>query len=79
MTTLLQRAISEAETLPEEEQDAIAVRLLAEIEDERAWDAQFEATTDAQWERFISETRRDVAAGRSMPLDKVFPQDKTLS
>ena len=35
MTTLLQRAVAEVEKLPAEDQDAIAVRLLAEVEDER--------------------------------------------
>ncbi|MEQ9239046.1 hypothetical protein [Coleofasciculus sp. E2-BRE-01] len=37
MTELLQRVIAQLEKLPEEEQDAIATRLLAELEDERAW------------------------------------------
>ena len=77
MTTLLQQAISEAEKLPVEDQDAIASRLLAEIEDERAWDAQFESTSDAQWEKLISETRRDVAAGRTRPLNEVFPPNES--
>jgi hypothetical protein len=34
MTQLLQQAIAEIEKLPEDEQDAIAARLLAELEDE---------------------------------------------
>ena len=71
MTNLLQQAILEAEKLSPEEEDAIATRLLAEIEDERAWDEQFEATTEAQWDRLAAEVRRDIAAGRSMLVSKI--------
>ncbi|MBD2243461.1 hypothetical protein [Nostoc sp. FACHB-888] len=46
MTELLERAIAQLKTLPIAEQDAIATRLLAEIEDEQRWKAQFESTTD---------------------------------
>jgi len=48
MTELLERAIAQLKTLPAEEQDAIATRFLAEIEDERTWKVQFEATTNDQ-------------------------------
>jgi len=75
MTTLLQRALAEAEKLPAEDQDAIASRLLAEIEDERQWNARFAATTENQWDRLVAEVRRDVAAGGTRPLDEVFPSD----
>ncbi len=51
MTELLQRLIAELEKLPDDEQDAIATRLLAELEDERAWKFRFESTTNEQWER----------------------------
>jgi len=54
MTTLLQRAVAEIEKLPIEDQDAIASRLLAEVEDERAWVARFAATTDEQWDRLVA-------------------------
>jgi hypothetical protein len=73
MTELLQRAIAEIQQLPTEEQDAIAARILAEIEDERAWAAQFAATTDDQWARMADEVRRDIAAGDIVLLDDVFP------
>lgn len=77
MTTLLQRAIAEVEKLPIEDQDAIASRLLAEVEDERAWATRFAATTDAQWDRLVAEVRRDVAARGTRPLDEVFPPRET--
>jgi gamma-glutamyl:cysteine ligase YbdK (ATP-grasp superfamily) len=75
MTTLLQRAVAEAEKLPAEDQDAIASRLLAEVEDERQWANRFAATTDDQWDRLVAEVRRDVAAGGTHPLDEIFPPD----
>ena len=51
MTGLLQRAISEIEKLPTAQQDMIAERILADLEDEQVWNARFDATTDNQWDR----------------------------
>jgi hypothetical protein len=73
MTKLLQRAIAAIEKLPADVQDAIATRLLAEVTDEQAWAARFEATTDAQWDRLADTVRRTIAAGDTTPLDDVFP------
>jgi hypothetical protein len=68
MTTRLRRAIAEVEKLPAEYQDALASRLLAEIEGERRWSARFTSTTDDQWDRLIDEVRRGVATGNTFPL-----------
>jgi hypothetical protein len=76
MTTLLEKAIAEVEKLPAEEQDAIAARLLAEIEDERQWGARFASTADEQWDRLVAEVRLDVAEAGMVPLDEVFPPDE---
>ena len=73
MTTLLKQAIREAEQLPAEDQDAIAARWLAEIEDERAWDERFRGTTAEQWDKVAAEARQDVAARQTLLLDEVFP------
>jgi hypothetical protein len=78
MTTLLQWAVAEIEKLPAEDQDAIAARLLAEVDDQRQWDARFASTTDDQWDRLVAEVHRDVAAGGTLPLDDVFPPDESL-
>lgn len=77
MTTLLQRAVAEVENPPIEDQDAIAARLLAEVEDERAWAARFAATTDEQWDRLAAEVRRDVATRGTHPLEEAFPPEET--
>lgn len=76
MTTLLRKAFAELEKLPVEDQDAIASRLLAEVEDERQWAARFAATTDDQWDRMVAEVRRDVATGGTCSLNEVFPPDE---
>jgi mRNA-degrading endonuclease RelE of RelBE toxin-antitoxin system len=73
MTELLQRVIAELEKLPEDEQDAIATRLLAELEDERAWKVRFESTTNEQWDRLAQMVRQEIVAGDITPLDEVFP------
>jgi len=73
MTELLQRVIVELEKLPEDEQDAIATRLLAELEDERAWKVRFESTTNEQWDRLAQMVRQEIVAGDITPLDEVFP------
>jgi hypothetical protein len=72
-SALLQRAIAVLEKLPEDEQNAIAARLLVEVEDERAWAASFEATTDAQWDRLAASARQEIAIGDIAPLEDVFP------
>lgn len=73
MTELLQRVIAELEKLPEDEQNAIATRLLAELEDERAWKVRFESTTNEQWDRLAQVVRQEIVAGDTTPLDEVFP------
>ena len=73
MTELLQRAIAEIQKLPADEQDAIATRILAELEDEQAWTAQFAATTETQWGRMVSAARQEIDAGNSIDLNEVFP------
>lgn len=75
MTTLLQRAVAEIEKLPIEDQDAIASRLLAEVEDERAWASRFAATTGDQWDRLAAKVRRDAATEGTRPLDEAFPPE----
>jgi hypothetical protein len=71
MTKLLERAVAEAARRPDEEQDAIAARILAEIEDERAWDRAFAATTDEQWDRLAAMARSGIEAGGSKPLSEL--------
>lgn len=73
MTELLRRVIAELEKLPDDQQDAVATRLLAELKDEQAWASRFEATTDEQWDQLAAMVRQDIANGETIPLDEVFP------
>jgi hypothetical protein len=77
VTPLLQRTVAEAEKLPQEVQDAIAARVLAEIEDERQWAALLAVTTDAQWEQMIKEAEQEIAARRVYLLDVAFPSGES--
>ena len=76
MTELLQQAIAEIAKLSDEQQDAIATRCLAELENEQAWQASFEATTDTQWDNLAAMVRQDIDSGNTVPLDEAFPAKK---
>ena len=73
MIKLLEKAAAEVERLPEDAQDAIAARLLADIADQKAWSARFAETTETQWERIATFVRKEIGAEEPMPLDDVFP------
>ncbi len=77
MTKLLEQAVAEIEKLPEDAQDAIAARLLADLADENAWADRFSATTEAQWERMAALVRQEIGAEDAIPLDDVFPSDSS--
>ncbi len=47
MTDLLRKAFDAASWLPEEEQDAVAEWLLAELQSEEEWEERFASTQDA--------------------------------
>ncbi|MDJ0515079.1 MAG: hypothetical protein QNJ74_02075 [Trichodesmium sp. MO_231.B1] len=72
MTELLRRAISQIEKLPEAEQDVIASRLLAELEDERLWQEKFGATKDEQWNILAQIVRQEIVVGETEALEDVF-------
>jgi RNA polymerase-interacting CarD/CdnL/TRCF family regulator len=78
MTELLEQVIAQLKTLPADEQNAIAARLLAEMEDDRRWKTQFESTTDDQWDRIAQMVREEIAAGEIAPLAEVFPSQPEL-
>lgn len=51
----------ELEKLPDEQQNAIATRLLAEFKYEKAWATHFEATTNEQWDKLASMGCQEIA------------------
>ncbi|CDM93475.1 MAG: hypothetical protein P5702_10665 [Limnospira sp. PMC 1291.21] len=76
MTKLLQQAIAQIQQLPPDQQDAIAARLLAELQDEQKWETSFATTTDEQWDQMAAMVRQEIAAGETLALDEVFPTQK---
>ncbi|NMG60626.1 hypothetical protein E1H12_19450 [Geitlerinema sp. P-1104] len=73
MTELLQQAIAQIQKLPPDQQDAIAARFLAELQDEQQWETRFATTTDDQWDQMAAMVRQEISAGQTVPLDEVFP------
>ena len=73
MTELLKRAISRLKTLPDDEQNSIATRLLAELEDEQMWKAKFASTTDESWDWMAEMVRKEISNDEITPLAEVFP------
>jgi hypothetical protein len=76
MTELLRQAIAQIEKLPPDQQDAIAVRFLAELQDEEKWETRFTATTDDQWDQMAAMVRQEIASGETVTLDTVFPPQR---
>jgi len=69
MDKLLEKAIAEAVTLPDDDQQAIGAWLLAEIEAERRWDTLFDRPASAAIEQMADEALRAHASGLTEPLD----------
>ncbi len=63
MTELLQQAIAQIQQLSPDQQDAIAARFLAELQDEQKWEDRFVSTTDSQWEQMAAMVRQEIALG----------------
>lgn len=76
MTELLRQAIAQIEKLPADQQDVIAARFLAELQDEQKWETRFAATTDNQWDQMAAMVRQEITEGKTVPLDEVFPTQK---
>jgi hypothetical protein len=76
MTKLLEEMISQIHQLSPEEQDAIASRFLAELQDEQKWKSRFTTTTDDQWDEMAAMVRQEIARGETVPLSEIFPAEK---
>lgn len=68
MTKLLDQALRAVAELPEAEQDALAVAILAEVKGDESWDRQF-GDSATQLERLADEAIAEHRQGRSQPLD----------
>ena len=68
MTNLFKKAVEKVESLPQDQQDAIATMILEELADEERWTETFAQTPDVL-ERLAREAEEDARAGRTLPLD----------
>jgi len=71
MTKLLEKALEKISSLPQEEQDAIAAQILAELEDEAAWAKRF-ATPGDKLRRLADEALAEHREGKARPLDDLL-------
>jgi hypothetical protein len=68
MGKLLEKVITETAKLPDEEQEAFAAFMLAELESERRWDDLFSRSQEMLG-RMGVEARQEYRAGLTEPLD----------
>ena len=68
MTQSLEKAILEIKKLPDEEQDAIAAVIMAELESERQWDNAFE-NSRADLDQLAEEALKEYSDNKTEPLD----------
>jgi len=71
MTKLLEKALEKISSLPQEEQDAIAAQILAELEDEAAWAKRF-ADSSEKLRRLADEALTEHHEGKTRPLGDLF-------
>ncbi len=70
MTKMLEKAIAEVRQLSEVDQDAIAHFILAELEDERRWDAAFaHPKSPILLEKLLAEAEGEDEAGLTQDCD----------
>jgi hypothetical protein len=68
MTDLLQQAIAEIEKLPADRQNAIAIIIMEELEDDRRWDESFARSPDLL-AKLAAEAMVEYRAGKTQELN----------
>ncbi len=71
MTELLKKAFEAISKLPPESQDAIAARMLMELEDESRWDKAFAGSQD-KLARMADEAIAEFKVGKTIPLEDIL-------
>ena len=67
LTESMQKALSRISEMQAKEQDALADTILADEEDDKAWDARFEGSQGLRG-ALAAEALEEHRAGRTMPL-----------
>jgi len=68
MTNALQKAFAAASKLPDQDQDALAAAIVAELAADERWESALAATPDAL-ARLADEALGEHRAGRTKPFD----------
>ncbi|MGK7920140.1 MAG: hypothetical protein AB4080_09080 [Trichodesmium sp.] len=68
MTKVIEEALTKLSQLPENQQEAIAYLILAEIEDEKKWAENFSNSQD-QLAQLAEEAIADFKQGKTKPLN----------
>lgn len=71
MTTLLDEALKRVDALPDDEQDAIASQILADLAGEEAWKKRFAEKRDVI-RRLAKEALLEDERGETRPLDDLL-------
>lgn len=71
MTELLKKAFDAVSKLPPETQNAIAARMILELEDELRWDEAFAGSQD-KLARMADEAIEEFKAGKTHPLEDIL-------
>lgn len=71
MSKLMEKALQKVETLPQDEQDAIASQILASLADEEAWKRRFSEKRDII-RRLAQEALDEDERGATLPLDDLL-------
>ena len=71
MTELLENALRKLETLPKEEQDAIASQIIDTLEDEAAWREKLGRNPE-KLRRLAQEAREEHRQGETRPLEDIL-------
>lgn len=72
MTERLRQVIAQLETLPDEEQDALAAKLEAELRERQRIAAQLADPCETDLDYLLSEARKEIAEGGARDLDELL-------
>ncbi len=72
LTERLRQVVAIMEQLPEDEQDALAASIQAELEQDRRWKTAMNDAHDLVLDTLIAEAKRQVAEGGVRDLDELL-------
>lgn len=71
LTERMRTVVEQVEQLDEEEQDALAAAIQAELDEDRRWEAAMDDPHDLVLDQLIAEAKEQVARGEARDLDEL--------